>query len=148
MEVSDEVFIRAAASGKKLFLTFPPTATLEISSEMFWSFWGGFDGHIEYWLYGPLPVHPRYSFAFRGTWTKACFDCHGVFRGLFEITHGNDGLSSVIDFLSKNNETNRLSNATSQLPDFINFALKMRKVMFWSPCIYLFVCVRVCVLFA
>jgi len=24
---------------------------------------------------------------------------------------------------------------------FITFALKMRKVMFWSPCIYLFVCV-------
>jgi len=31
---------------------------------------------------------------------------------------------------------------------FITFALKMRKVMFWSPRIYLFVCVRVCVLFA
>jgi len=26
---------------------------------------------------------------------------------------------------------------------FITFALKMRKVMFWSPCIYLFICMRV-----
>jgi len=26
---------------------------------------------------------------------------------------------------------------------FVTFALKMRKVMFWSPCIYLFICMSV-----
>jgi len=26
---------------------------------------------------------------------------------------------------------------------FITFAFKMRKVMFWAPCIYLFICMRV-----
>jgi len=31
---------------------------------------------------------------------------------------------------------------------FITFALKMRKVMFWSPCIYVFICLFVCVLLA
>jgi len=44
--------------------------------------------------------------------------------------------------------TNRYFFFSSCVASLFTFALKMQKVMFWSPCIYLFIYLFVCVLFA